>query len=114
MEAHAHGADFSAALKEVRVPELLVTEAQDYWKMFGGMQEHRSIAPRADLFENIWAEVGSDIKPEFKPVSASRSRLSESPAILSPISIISSPNMKQLFSVAGALGALVLDISSDQ
>src|SRR5436309_1595553 len=93
MEAHSNGVEFSAALKSVRIPELLVSEAQDYWKVFGGMTLHRNIADSAhnpkDMFANIWTEVA--------PINAAA-------PVLTPFSFISSPYIKQLFAVAGALG----------
>lgn len=104
MEAHANGAEFSAALTNVRIPELLVPEAQDYWKMFGGMASHRNVAPSSHLFEEIWSEVNP-------PVFAGPILGAMTP---SPLSFIASPYMKQLFAVAGAFGALVLVISSVQ
>lgn len=101
MDARLSSVEFSAAIKKAKIPELLVHEAHDYWKVISKMDTIKDVRPRAGMFDRIMDEVN--------PAAASRT-----PAFSygTPSSLILSPYMKQLFAVAGALTALVVVISS--
>lgn len=106
MDAHMNGADFSAAVSSAKIPEGLISEAGDYWASFTRMTAHKAVAPSVDLFENIWSQV----EPTSKNAYFAQPEVEVS--ISTPYTFITSPYLKQLFAVAGALGAMVFVISA--